>query len=132
MANRYLNYGVDSTPITGRYLAHNHHNRVVRAFLAGDLALGARQLIKPTLVQAALLAGVNRTYAFWATKRMAERAEIEAGRIPLVPAMPRPNGNGSALVSDAIDDAVVFDLVRNVGIEKVLTIAAAVEQAQHR
>src|SRR6516225_7359352 len=85
--------------LTGRFLAHNRHSRVDRAFFAADLYFGAKRLTMPTLVQAAILAGVNRTYAFWATKPQAQRAraEIERGLIPLVPLQHVQKSNGTTL-----------------------------------
>jgi hypothetical protein len=134
MANTYLNYGVDSTPITGRFLAHNHHNRVARAFTAADLHAGTKQLIKPTMVQAALLARVSAAYAWAAVKRQNQRAEIEAGLIPLVPASvvgPKTNGNGSALVvPGTIDDAELMHIAHVVGADRMLAAAVAMEAAQ--
>ena len=122
-----------AVPIAGRFLAHNRHNRVVRAFIAADLHAGIKRLIRPTLVQSALLAGVNRTYAFWADKRRAERAEIEAGLIPLVPASSVPKANGSTLpmsITVQIPDCDLIDFVRTVGVNRVLEAAVAVEAAQ--
>jgi hypothetical protein len=60
-----------SMPVTGRYLAHNKLGRVERAFLASDLISGDKRLVKPTIGQAAMLAGVNSTYAWWASKQQA-------------------------------------------------------------
>jgi hypothetical protein len=90
--------------LAGRFLAHNRRSRIERAFMAADLRAGAKTLVEPTLRQAAMLAGVNPTYAWWAARRIAERAEIEAGFVPLVP--PRING-GTALIvaNNGIDDA---------------------------
>jgi hypothetical protein len=115
--------------ITGRFLAHNRHSRVDRAFFAADLYFGAKRLTMPTLVQAALLAGVNRTYAFWATKPQAQRAraDIEAGVVPLVPAAARTNGNGAVpVVPDVgIDDAQLRHIAALVGSDRMLAAAIA-------
>jgi hypothetical protein len=116
--------------LSGRFLAHNRHSRVDRAFFAADLYFGAKRLTMPTLVQAALLAGVNRTYAFWATKPQAQRAraEIEAGLVPLVPAAARTNGNGTVqpLVPDVgIDDAQLKHIATLVGVDRMLAAAIA-------
>jgi len=117
--------------LTGRFLAHNRHSRVDRAFFAADLYFGAKRLAMPTLVQAAILAGVNRTYAFWATKPQAQRAraEIEAGLVPLVPAAPaRTNGNGTVqpVVPDVgIDDAQLMHIANLVGADRMLAAAIA-------
>ena len=115
-------------PVRGRFLAHNHYDRIGRAFLAADLVTGVTVLVKPTLVQAAFLAGVNRNYAGWAVKRLANRAEIENGLTPLVPASPGSNGDGHLVP----DDVSLFDFVRAVGVEKILNVASAVEQAAHQ
>ena len=117
--------------LTGRFLAHNRHSRVDRAFFAADLYFGAKRLTMPTLVQAALLAGVNRTYAFWATKPQAQhaRTEIEAGLVPLVPAgTARTNGNGTVqpVVPDVgIDDSQLTHIANLVGAERMLAAAIA-------
>jgi hypothetical protein len=50
MAVQYLEYGVGSTPITGRYLAHNKSSIVERAYLGADLHSGARSLVAPTVL----------------------------------------------------------------------------------
>jgi hypothetical protein len=117
--------------LTGRFLAHNRRSRVDRAFFAADLYFGAKRLTMPTLVQAAILAGVNRTYAFWATKPQAQRAraEIEAGLVPLVPAAPaRVNGNGTALSTTpdfGIDDTQLMHIANLVGADRMLAAAIA-------
>ena len=66
--------------VTGRYLAHNHLDRVSKAFLASDLISASKQLVKPTILQAAMLAKVNSTYAWWATRR-ARTASKSSARI---------------------------------------------------
>jgi hypothetical protein len=117
--------------LTGRFLAHNRHSRVDRAFFAADLFFGAKRLTMPTLVQAAILAGVNRTYVFWATKPQAQRAraEIEAGLVPLVPAASaRVNSNGAVqpVVPDVgIDDAQLMHIAKLVGADRMLAAACA-------
>jgi hypothetical protein len=129
MASTYHLHG--PAAITGRYLSHNGESRVVRAFLAADLHSGAKQLVKPTMLQSAFLAGVNRTYAHWATKRQAERFEIEAGLVPLVPP-PVSKANGSMLPMSitGMPDAELIDFVKSIGINRVLNAACAVEAAQ--
>jgi hypothetical protein len=120
-------FGVNSASIPGSYLAYNQLSLIKRAFLAADLHLGAKHPTALTQLQSAMLARVNRTYVHWAVKRQAERAEIERGLFPLVPAAPvRANGNGTAHIDQAL-----FNIIATVGVEKALTIAAAVEQAQH-
>jgi hypothetical protein len=124
-----LNFGVNSTPIpvTGNFLAHNQRSRVTRAFIAADLVTGAKRLVEPTVVQAALLTGVNRCYAHWAIKRLIERDQIEAGHVPLVP--PKVNG-ASLLVPTEIPDFDLIDLARRVGADRMLAAAVAAEAAE--
>jgi hypothetical protein len=117
MATYLTSYGINSIPIGGRYLAHNHLGRTKRAFLGADLVTGTAHLVAPTQVQAAILAGVNRTYVQWALKQAANRAEIENGQLPLVP----PHSKGMT------DDAALFEIIREVGVERILTVAAAVD-----
>jgi hypothetical protein len=117
-----------AAPISGRYLAHNRHDHIAHAFFAGDLVLRKTRLVQPTMTQAAFLAGVNRPYVHWALKRQAERAKIERGLIPLVPAAPmRANGNGTALVAPetGIDDAQLMHIATLVGTDRMLAAAIA-------
>jgi hypothetical protein len=125
----YLDGGVDSTPISGHFLAYNRHDRVAHAFYGADLVLSKTRLEKPTILQAAELCRVNPTYVHWAIKRQAERAEIEAGHMPLVPAAPvhaDGNGNGTAsVVPDVgIDDALKH-IATLVGADRMLAAAIA-------
>jgi hypothetical protein len=118
--------------LTGRFLALNRESRVVRAFYAAELHSGAKQLVKPTMVQSAFLAGVNRAYVHWAVKRQAERGEILAGLIPLVPpSVSKANGTMlPASITGYVPDSDVVDFVRSVGVNRVLEAAVAVEAAQ--
>jgi len=128
MANLYTKGGAGSTPVSGRYLSHNKYDAIGRAFLAADLYTGAKVLVKPTLKQSALLARVNATYAWWAVRREPERATIEAGSVPLVPAQHKPLLLGidlDALAAKPNPDLVA--LVRSVGIDRVLEAACFVE-----
>jgi len=118
--------GVNPTPISGSFLARNHAGMATRAFMAADLHLGTSVLTAPTQPQAAALARVNARYVYWGVKRQAERADIEAGRIPLIP---NPKTNG--MTASGIDDAGLVQFVRSVGIDRVIHAAIAVEQAQH-
>lgn len=113
---------VNST-VTGRYLAHNHLGRVQKAFLARDLSVGAKQLVGPTILQAAMLARVNVTYVHWAIKQATNRFEIEAGYLPLVP---------SRVVKSTtpISDPEVIDFIRTVGVSRVIDAACVIEAAE--
>jgi hypothetical protein len=115
--------GLVNSTVTGRYLAHNHLNRVQKAFLARDLSVGAKQLVEPTILQAAMLAKVNATYVHWAIKQAANRFEIEAGYLPLVP---------SRVVRSTtpISDPEVIDFVRRAGVGRVIDAACVIEAAQ--
>jgi hypothetical protein len=124
---------VNPVSITGRFLAHNRKNRIERAFLAADLHTGARVLVDPTISQSAMLAGVNRTYAWWAVQRQAERDEIEAGLIPVLPANQITHaaiGNNS-LPAPAIEipDCELIEFVHSVGVDRVLDAAVLAEAA---
>jgi hypothetical protein len=137
MANHYhlSEYGVNSMPITGQYLDHTQKSRVERAFIAADLFVGAKHIINPTLVQSAYVASVNRTYAWWATKRQAERVEIEAGLIPLVPPShfaPKACSTVNTLPVPQIEipDRALVEFVRAIGVGRVLDAAVLAEAAE--
>jgi hypothetical protein len=107
--------------VSGNYLAFNHLSLVECAFLAADLVSGARFLTAPTQKQAAGLARVSSCYVFWAIKRQDERRKIEAGLAPLVPppdVISKTNGIG---------DAELVQLVRNIGVNRVLEAACTAE-----
>ena len=125
-------YTTNSAAISGNFLARNRHDAVAHAFLASDLFTGAKTLTKPTMLQAVHLARTNPTYAWWAFKRQAERGEIEAGLIPLVPAAPRHmNGDGTALtvppVVPDINDVELIHIAQRVGTDRMLAAAMAAE-----
>jgi hypothetical protein len=113
-------------------LAHTRKSRVERAFLAADLHTGAKVLVAPTIVQSALLVGVNRTDAHCAAKRQRERSLIEQGLIPLMPSPHlalETNGNLPMSTID-IPDAELVNFVRSVGVNRVLDAAVLAEAAQ--
>jgi hypothetical protein len=116
-------FGSVNSTVTGRYLAHNSLNRVRKAFLARDLSVGAKQLVEPTVLQAAMLAKVNATYVHWAIKQTANRFEIEAGYLPLVP--PRVVKSKAST-----PDSELIDFVRAIGVGRVLDAACVVEAAE--
>jgi hypothetical protein len=132
--------GVNPTPISGNYLAHNHASTVIRAFIGADLVSGVRTPVGLNQNQAAGLARVSPVYVHWALKRASERAEIERGHAPLIPPHGEvvvPKTNGATLTTNGIDDAGLIQLVRSVGVNRVLNAAIAVdaaiavERAQH-
>jgi hypothetical protein len=123
--------GPTASPISGQLLARNHYDRVGRAFTAADLVLGNTHLVKPTVGQAALLAKTNRNDVHAALRQQDERDAIEAGRLPL---FPKFNGNGhcrlsqGSLLAEATHSELV-DLVRVIGVDRVLEAACAVESS---
>jgi hypothetical protein len=124
--------GVNSTSISGNYLAHNHASAVIRAFIGADLVSGVRCPVGLNQKQAAGLARVSPIYVYWALKRQADRAEIERGHTPLIPPhgeVVAPKTNGAT--ASGIDDAGLVQFVRSVGIDRVIHAAIAVERAQH-
>ena len=117
--------------LTGHYLARNRESCAIRAFFGADLHLGARRFGRPTRLQSAYLARVSPAYVLWAERRQEQRAAIERGLIPLVPPQyVAPKTNGSTLPVTSIDDAVIMNFVRTVGVNRVLEAAVAVEAAQ--
>jgi hypothetical protein len=123
-------YTVKPTAISGQFLARNRYDAVAHAFFARDLYTGAKELTKPTMLQAAYLARVNVTYAWWAFKRQAERAAIEAGVIPLVPPQ-LAKANGTALTTPPvvpdINDVELIHIAQRVGTDRMLAAAMAAE-----
>jgi hypothetical protein len=117
--------GVNPTPISGSFLAHNHAGMAARAFTAADLVRGVKYPFKLTQVQAAALARVNRNAVYWALKQEALRADIEAGRIPLIP---NPKTNG--MTASGIDDAGLVRFVRSVGVHRMFEAVVAAEAAE--
>ena len=125
---------VNPVPVTGRFLAHNRKNRIDRAFLAADLHIDARVLVEPTVSQSAVLAGVNRTYAWWAVNRQAEPTQIEAGLVPLMPASSTAHSAhcNNSLAARAIEmcDSELIEFVGSVGVDRVLDAAVRAEATE--
>jgi hypothetical protein len=116
--------------VNGRYLAQDNLGRIKRALIGADLHTGRMQLVTPTVLQSAVLAKVDVTEVRHALRHLDDRDRIETA--PTVLALPAPRGNGTAILApqpNGADDAL-FDFVRKYGVDRVLTIAAAVEQEQ--
>jgi hypothetical protein len=128
MANIVENSKPPFRLLTGRYLAHNRLSHVGRAFLAADLYAGIAEPTALTLTQAAKLARVNYTAAWWASHQSAQRADIVNGLLPLVPARSRTNGHTNG---HTISDPDLETVIHTAGVERVLDIAARVEAAEH-
>jgi hypothetical protein len=111
--------GVATAPNTKWSLDHGTPTKVERAFAAADWASG-RIPYRPTIAEAAVRAGVSPTYACHALHRQAERAEIIAGRIPLIP----PSRSSS---SEARDRRRLARMASKRGVERVLELLAEIE-----
>jgi len=88
---------------------------------------------EPTQRELSLLYGVSVSSINRATQLSAEQRPAVAAEQAKLPApvarplaLPKPNGNGNLM-----DDATLFVIVRNAGVDKVLSIAAQVDQAAH-
>ena len=67
---------------------------------------------------------MNTAYASWADKRFSQRDEIEAGLVPLVP----PPASKLLLSNEStISDIELANVIRQVGIAKVLDVAVMIE-----
>jgi hypothetical protein len=122
----------------GHSLAHRHLNKHQRAVIAADVEDGLA-VYQPSRQELRQLLKVNAEYIRRARQLTpGQRRAILAGRNRHHPAissppvrtlaLPKPaetNGNGK------LPDATLFDIVRNEGIERILNVAATVEQAQH-
>jgi hypothetical protein len=108
-------------PITGRYLAHAKLSVAQRAYKGADLVAGRVQLVKPTLVSAAILAHSNTAYVKAALRQQEERALIEAGVRPLVP-HPQP-----ALPTLKSAQERIAELAAEVGCSMILDVLADME-----
>ena len=111
--------GIATVPNTKWSLDHSTPTKVERAFVAADWASG-RIPYRPTIAEAAVRAGVSPTYACHALHRQAERAEIIAGRIPLI----RPSRSSS---SEARDRKRLVRMANKRGVSGVLELLADIE-----
>jgi hypothetical protein len=114
--------GVATAPNTKWSLDHGTPTKVERAFVAADWASG-RIPYRPTIAEAAVRAGVSPTYACHALHRQADRAEIVAGRIPLIPPSRSPSS------SEARDRKRLARMASKRGVERLLEMLAELETA---
>jgi hypothetical protein len=125
--------GVNPTPISGPYLSRNWLSTKGRARLAVGLYRRTKQLIEPTMVQAAWLARVSTASAWLEYKRQAEHAAIQAGRVSAVAPQQRVvseiNGttHPATLPPDEINDAELVNIAQQVGVDRMLQAAMAAE-----
>jgi hypothetical protein len=122
---------VNSCPLKGKYLSRSLKGKREQAFCAADLYSGAKYLVEPSLAQAALVAGSDVSSVWWALQRMPFRKAILADEMPLVPARPKKACPVPVPVQAGVNDAVLYDLIREIGIDRLLTVAAAVEAQAH-
>jgi hypothetical protein len=101
-------------------LDHGTPTKVERAFVAADWASG-RLPFRPSIAEAAVRAGVSPTYAWHALHRQTERAEIIAGRIPLI----LPSGSSSS--SETRDRKRLARMASKRGFSGVLEMLADLE-----
>jgi hypothetical protein len=124
---------VNSIPrIKGRYITRSLKTRNDAAFAAADLYHGKKQLIEPTLAQTAAITGSDVSAVWWASQREEHRREILAGLLPLVPS--RQRKAPASVPVPKVDDAVIGvirDIIGQIGMDRFLTVAAAVEAQVH-
>jgi hypothetical protein len=122
---------VKPTPICGTYLCHNHLDIAGRARLAVGLHYGAKQLVFPTMVQAAWLARVSTASAWLEHRRRIERAAPSKTSVAVATEASPSATNGQPPATQApINNDAVIEFVRTVGVSRVLEAAVAVEAAQ--
>jgi hypothetical protein len=113
-----------SRPLAGRWLAHNHLPPRRRALIAGDLIVGRRHLVEPTLTQAAMLARVSTSYAaagkFVVFSQPHLRSSVESGERALLEA-----ARGARPASS---DAALDRIIARVGVDRVW---AAIARSLH-
>jgi hypothetical protein len=113
-------------------LSRSLKDRSQAAFAGADLYTGRKQLVEPSLAQAAVITGSDVSSVWWALQRERFRDDILGGWMPLVP--PRKKEKKppplAPIVYGNVDDAAVIDFARNIGIARVLDAAVAVEAAQ--
>jgi hypothetical protein len=112
-------------------LAHKSLNKRQRAIIAAEIVDGAAWLV-PTQSQAATILGVNSSYVRIArslspSRRMAilrgeDQTSFAVLSARLAPRLKVARGNGH------IDDAALINLVQNIGVDRLLTAAIAVER----
>ena len=115
----------------GISLAHRKDTKQQRAAKAADVYDG-RANYQPTQAELAWIYEVSVTLINRARQILPDQRErVAQGRASLPrlgyrPALLKRKTNGTSA-----DDQALFNIIATVGVEKALTIAAAVEQAQH-
>jgi hypothetical protein len=101
-----------------------------RAVLAADIIDGRVLLQGLTAKSIATIVGVNQNYLFAALRATPEqRTAIKNGMRPLI--QPQPDVMPAPTTIDwaRVDDTVLTDVVRAIGVDRTLDAAAAVEHA---
>jgi hypothetical protein len=113
--------GVATAPNVKWVLDHTPTlSKTQRAFVAADWASG-RIPYQPTIAEAAMRAGVSPTYCWHALQRESARAEVIAGRVPLVP----PSRSSSS--SEAKDRKRLVRMAAKRGVSGILELLADIE-----
>ena len=129
----------NAIPVSGQYLARNHHTYAERGFEGAELVVGIKVLWLPTVLQASAVVRVPPTAVHNALRQWPNRSAIEHRQMPLSPpkrngGSGNRNGNGNGNRSSSamltLDDAtvadVIADMVGKIGIEHFKAIASAV------
>jgi hypothetical protein len=101
-----------------------------RAVLGAEILRGDVKLVCLTARSIAALVGVSVASLGAAWRATPEqRQQIKNGKRPLVPSHPRTSPVPAAVDWAAVDDVVLADIVRAVGINRTLDAAAAAENS---
>jgi len=99
-----------------------------RAVLAADIVDGRIVLQDLTTKAVAALVGVNLGYVDHALRLTPEqREQVKRGDRPLVRPRPRPSKRAAPIDWEAIGDEMLAAAIRQVGIDRALNAAIAVE-----
>jgi hypothetical protein len=111
--------------LNGRSLAHMKLTSRQRAALGAQIAKGEIEL-KPSASQAARQVGVSTTYVGAACRWSPEKRAAVVRGFP----MPKPKAAPKVAPPKVVvmDDAYVADIIRSVGVDRVLNLACQVEQ----
>ena len=131
----YRSNGASASPraLSGASLAQlvRRKSAAARALLAAEIIDGKIIVQGLTIKAVATIAGCSVGSVFAALRLTPEQREaVERGQRPLV--LPQPPAPSMAIDWTKVDDETLTDTVRQVGIERVLEAAAAVERVTIR
>jgi hypothetical protein len=102
---------------------------IERAVLAADIIDGKVVLQGLTAKSVAHLVGTNQSYMFAALRASPEqRAKILAGTRPLMPTRARPVPSPAAFAWANVEDEVLVEAVKMIGLDRTLNAAAEAER----